>query len=89
MSYNNGELYSSNDLKNYEEVKVVKFSPTNTNLYATGSGSGLLIIWDITSKGPVIQIQAHNSALTALAFCPKFENIICTVGYDSKIAIID
>ncbi len=59
-------------LKHPQPVRVVAGSPpgSSRNLCLSGDGNGTIRLWDLDQKtgGPLKEIQAHNDAVTALAF---------------------
>ncbi|MGE5406885.1 MAG: hypothetical protein ACM3NR_04150, partial [Methanosarcina sp.] len=70
-----------------KNIKAVRFNP-ETNLLAIGDVSGLVEIWDVSTKKKINEIRAHDAEINDI----RFNNVLkqmATAAKDSKMKIFN
>ena len=71
-------------------MHCLKLSPNNQRLCCCGYGDGSVTIWDIQSLTSINRcVQAHEAAVTSIAYSPKNDRLIATGGKDGKLNLVD
>mmetsp|Transcript_5598 Transcript_5598/g.7925 ORF Transcript_5598/g.7925 Transcript_5598/m.7925 type:complete len:350 (-) Transcript_5598:423-1472(-) len=53
------------------DVMGVAISPTNRNVFVTGSCDATIKLWDLRLPYPIITLQGHDSDINSVVFCPN------------------
>jgi DDB1- and CUL4-associated factor 13 len=61
--------------------------PASLQRFASGSGDGVLKIWDLTSRAEVWQIQAHENIVKDMCWTPERKLLSC--GTDKTVKLWD
>ncbi len=69
------------------QIRALAFSP-ETNLLASASQDGSVIVWDVPTNRPVSVLQAHVGAATAVSFT-RDGHRLATAGDDGRVRIWD
>jgi WD40 repeat protein len=67
----------------------MKFSAVKSSILAAGFENGKIIIWDVQSATKKVEMQAHSSQCSQIAFSPVNNLLLTSCGHDGKIQFFD
>eukprot|EP00899_Mesostigma_viride_P003484 jgi/Mesvir1/13136/Mv06107-RA.1 len=71
-------------------LRTLCYSPHRKHLLATGGDDGSVYVWDTTAR--TIKMPYHNrhaAPVTAVAFSPTNQMILCSAGLDKRLLFLD
>jgi hypothetical protein len=70
-----------------KNIKAIRFNP-ETNLLAIGDVSGLVELWDVSTKKKINEVKAHDAEINDIRFNTIMKQM-ATAGKDSKMKIFN
>jgi WD40 repeat protein len=67
-------------------ANAIAFHPTDSSTLATTGDDGALLVWDILSAAPKLEVDVHDGRAYALAYDPTGANVV-TGGTDGVVAV--
>jgi peroxin-7 len=67
----------------------IEWSEVNENQILTGSGDGLLRLWDLNHKLPILAIQEHIGEIYGVGWNHAVTNLVASGGMDKTVRIYD
>lgn len=70
-----------------KNIKAIRFNP-ETNLLAIGDMSGLVELWDVSTKKKINEVKAHDAEINDIRFNTVMKQM-ATAGKDSKMKLFN
>ncbi|HEX2974553.1 MAG TPA: hypothetical protein VHO68_01350, partial [Bacteroidales bacterium] len=70
-----------------KSIKSIRFNP-ESNLIAIGDATGMIEVWDISTRKKISEVKAHDAQVNDIRFNPVLKQM-ATAGNDSRLRIFN